>query len=627
MFRSEPMQKVRVIALSDAKYRVVRALQGLGLIEVRKSRLGIADDSVMGNFPEVSERLVRVESALMILKAPRAGGHRLARQKEAGDLVKRVDALPYIGAIFRLNEERRELEERSADAAIAMEHIGHIRRVGVDFGIMREEGVLSYRLMLVRDREVRALRSAVAKSGVPAEVVLGEKAPKRSVYALIIFKRAMEEVLFKAIEGLGCIEVELPHRHLKSTPAGAIKELAEVTMRDSARIIEIGRELDALSRSHYYELAGLKEMLEAEYSRASVSASFKKTGRTFMLEGWVPRRKVRMLEGTLDRATGGAYSVDMINDGELAPTYFQRSGLMRPFDYLMEFYSIPRSDEIDPTYIFMITLAVFYGIMVSDIGYGIVSLAIATLITRKTSPDGLLYNVSRVWQYFSVSILFFGLISNQVFGYSLAVLQPIHILDWTHGISSIILLTILMGIAQVSLGQFFSFLNHWGHERRLALSKLSSIFAILFGVVAIGGMLFGAFGHALTIYSLYVAVAALAVTALLGNVIEDAELTNLISHPLSYMRLLGFGLASIIIASLIDQSFAPHLSQGPILFIVYLSIFTVLHLLNIILGMFEGVVQGARLNFAEFFSKFYRGNGVKFAPYAFKRHYTEDTGD
>ncbi len=628
MFRSEPMQKVRVIAFSGAKYDVIKALQSIGLVDLRKSKLTASDDRPFDGFSEVSDRLVRAEGALQILsryKAKNKTHHGVRHSyKSPSELIKAYDSLTYITSIFRLNDELASLKEQLSELRTASSRFKIISEIDIDLKRLSQSSILSFKAFLTDDRSLEKISSLFKKSKLRYEL-LSSPVRKGSVSALAIFRKADEKQALELIDSSKHNDLELPHAHMTGTPSHILSELDNNAKSCSARISAVNQELLKLSNSHYDDLAAIKELLEAEYGRLGVSSEFKSTRNAFAFEGWVPKNRVSALKDRINKETGGAYELEMINDGELAPTYFNRNRFMRPFQYLMEFYSLPRSDEIDPTYIFMITLAIFYGIMVSDIGYGLVSLLIATLITRKTNPDGLLFNVSRVWQYFSISIIFFGIISNQTFGFSIAALQPLHILNWTDGISNIILLTIIMGLFQVGLGQLFSFINHWRHnERKLAISKLTSISAIAFGVLAISGLLFGALPSNITNYSLYIAVASIAITALLGNVIEDAELTNLISHPLSYMRLLGFGLASIIIASLIDMGFTPHFSQGPVLFIVYLAIFIVLHLMNIVLGMFEGVVQSARLNFAEFFSKFYKGNGVKYAPYRFKRNYTKD---
>lgn len=178
-------------------------------------------------------------------------------------------------------------------------------------------------------------------------------------------------------------------------------------------------------------------------------------------------------------------------------------------------------------------------------------------------------------------------------------------------------------MSQVCIGLALGFVNKFRHgEKLLALSKLTSIAALLAGTLSMVGYLFGVMtGFAYP--SMIVAIAATVVT-LATSGIEASEFTNLIAHPLSYARIFGFGLASIMIASLIDKGFTPTLSHGVLTFVALTAIFIILHAFNMLLSIFEGILQATRLNFVEFFSKFYKGGGVKFAPYRFERHYTKD---
>ena len=139
-------------------------------------------------------------------------------------------------------------------------------------------------------------------------------------------------------------------------------------------------------------------MLEIELTKAGVSKTFKKTERTVIIEGWVPRKRMRELEASLTKATSGRYYLEKLETDELAPTLSSKPGFLRPFDYLIGFLSVPRSDEIDPALLFMISFPIFYGMMISDVGYGIASFILAWYLTRITDPDGLLYNTAKIWQ-------------------------------------------------------------------------------------------------------------------------------------------------------------------------------------------------------------------------------------
>ncbi len=397
MFSSEPMQKVRVIAFSGAKYRVIKALQSMGIVDLRKSRIATSDDSTMEGFSEISDRLVRAEGALQILLrygAPkRTAQNAHSAHDSPTDLVRAYDSLDYINSIFQLNDELALLKEQSSEMRVAAGRFASISGIDVDLKLLSESAILSFRALSTDMASVEQISLSLAHSKLSYELIktVGKKG---AVSVLVIFRKSDEKQVFELVDGFKHTDLELPHIYLTGTPSRTLSDIENKITSGAARIDVVDSSLAKLSKAHYHELAAIKELLEVEYGRMGVSAEFKRTESAFAFEGWIPKKRLQSLRARIDKATGGAYEIEALNDGELAPTYFNRSGFMRPFQYLMEFYSLPRSDEIDPTYIFMITLAIFYGIMVSDVGYGLVSLAIATLITKKTNPDGLLFNVS-----------------------------------------------------------------------------------------------------------------------------------------------------------------------------------------------------------------------------------------
>jgi V/A-type H+/Na+-transporting ATPase subunit I len=618
------MQKVRIIALDEVKYELIKALHNLGVLDIRRSALQLSDDKALDQFPDISTRLIKFEGALALLKKPKKGQEHIKFEKHLAldKLFSVCDKFEVVDEIFALNEEKKKIIEDGKSIEEAMTTATLFDGTGIDFGKLKSN-VLSFRALVTSPNNAEAIKGRIDSKGIDSETI-EQKLPNKETLLFIAYDKEKGRDFDEAIKDVDHMEVDMSNKYLNGKSAQVIAAMDKAQKSSIIRLAEIEKRFDAISKEYYFDIAGLMEMLEIEYERANISTNFKRTGRTFVIEGWIPKGKMSELKSSVNKATDGKFEIEEIHDHELAPTYINRPAFLQPFDYLMEFFSLPRSDEIDPTYIFIITLAIFYGLTVSDVGYGILSLIVAYIIIKKTDPLSLLNNVAKVWAMFSVSIIFFGLISNQFLGYSLPFFNGIKLFDWTKDITSLILLTVFMGIFMVSLGQLFGFINNWkpGHKK-LAIGKFISIFAIGFGVVAVGGWFFNAFPHELTLISTGIAIGAMLITAALSG-IEAAELTNLISHPLSYIRILGFGLASVVIASIIDKIFTPNLALGIPLFILYAIIFIILHLMNMLLSIFEGIIQSARLNFVEFFSKFYKGNGVKFKPYYFKRRYTKN---
>jgi V/A-type H+-transporting ATPase subunit I len=117
------------------------------------------------------------------------------------------------------------------------------------------------------------------------------------------------------------------------------------------------------------------------------------------------------------------------------------------------------------------------------------------------------------------------------------------------------------------------------------------------------------------------------------SALEIVELPTILSHTLSYARLVGVGLSSVAIAMVINfiaigMIIEPQLGAltplGVIIIIAGAVVFVIGHLLNTVLGMLGGGLQSLRLQYVEFFTKFYKGGGKKYNPFGMKKRFTED---
>ncbi len=620
MLRSEQMQKVRIICLLESKYSVVSGLHRLGVIDLRKSELDASDDTPLPNFAQLSELLIKVDGALSILSRRPI---RKAGRMPPDAIIRETERLSDVDRVYALRNERQSINEDIKLLDYASMVARCFSGTGINFGSLSSES-LSFRAILVEGKGLERFRSGSGKLKRNSEII--ERQAGKNRHLIFIAYRKGDAAVEDTLKGIKSTELDLHAKYLDSTPEKVINTAERRKAGGEKRIAEIEKELQRLSDLLYSRLSVIKESLEIEIERSEASSVFKKTDKTFALEGWVPKKKIAGLKTLVNKASDGRSVVEEIETGELAPTLVDRPGFLKPFDYLMEFFSMPRSDEIDPTWIFIISFPIFYGLMVSDVGYGIASFILSSIIIRKTDPQGLMCNTAKIWRLSAIPAIIVGFITDQYFGFSLNhfFMPAFQSVSWFADITWIIVLTIIFGIIQVTLGFLFGFINERSHGNgKLAASKLTSIAALLSGTAAVSGVFFHALPMGISVYAAIVAAVSIILTIALSGT-EAAEITNLITHPLSYARLMGFGLGSIIIAQLIDKAFTPSLSGGIIAFILYLFIFVLLHTLNMILSIFEGIVQGARLNFVEFFSKFYKGGGIKYKPFYYKRVYTEE---
>lgn len=399
-------------------------------------------------------------------------------------------------------------------------------------------------------------------------------------------------------------------------------------MKEKARLdrelSEISAELDRISNRHYSMLVSLREMLQIAREREEASYFFKRTGSACVIEGWIPAERLNELKRSVNEATKGRCDMHEIRTRELAPTYLSKPEILKPFEYIINLYSVPRSDEINPAWFLMLSFPLFYGLMVSDAGYGLFSLLLAYAISRYAEKDSLVYNMARIWEIASLVTIVFGVFNNEYFGLGLDqyLIPSFTGFDWSHNMSTVVIVSLLLGLSQVSIGLIIGFINNYRRKlMAVAVSKAFLLFLLITGTIAIAGLMFHAFSSAIAYSS--IALSLIAMVGLLSlRPNQGGRIIDLIIYPISYIRIMGFGITSILIASLIDRIFLPTLSSGIGVFILYVIVFCTLHFLNMSLSTFEGAIQGIRLNFVEFFEEFYSGGGTKFSPFSFKRRYT-----
>ena len=628
MFRTAKMQKIRLVGLRSRRQEIVRKLHHLGVIDIRKSKLEIADDVPEESLPEISEQIVRYSSAMTILqgyakKAVEKRAREISTQPKLHALLAQARGFKAVDDTLALDEEIKVIDDDSAKLESEIKTASLFFGSGIDFSKLGGE-TLAYEAFVIGKKALRKAAAPLRELRERYEVIENESKSGRAVLI------AYEKNDAKALDGLehvpGVRKIEIYGADFNSTPEKVVERLVRTrTGREQERRKAVAK-LETHAREDRHRIESTLEMLTVEAERAGAGINFKRTESAFVVEGWIEKRRYVEIEAEMERTARGAFAMEAMDSDELAPTLVSRPAFLKPFDNLMEFFSLPRSDELDPTWIFIISFPIFYGLMVSDVGYGIVSLLFAWFIDKRTEPDTLMNSVAKVWEICAAAIIFFGFLSNQYFGFGLNqyLLPGFYGFDWLKDTPLVLGVTVLFGLAQVIVGLLFGFVNSREHgHKKLAIAKLTSVVAIVAGTVAVSGGLLGMFNGTVTAIATGVGIVALVATIALSGV-EATEVVSLISHPLSYARIMGFGLASVILALLIDKTFTPSLAAGILPFLLTSAIFILLHFVNMILGIFEGLVQGARLNFVEFFSKFYTGGGVKFKPFFYRRRYTKE---
>ncbi|WP_430621255.1 V-type ATP synthase subunit I [Enterococcus sp. DIV0800] len=371
-----------------------------------------------------------------------------------------------------------------------------------------------------------------------------------------------------------------------------------------------------------------EEVLLARKNRWLIHDRFIKDDKVFLIQGWIEKDSFIDFETFVGESIGKEnlyLEIEEPTDTEIQeeiPTKLKNHAVVRPFEMLTEMYSLPKYHEVDPTPWFMPFYFVFFGMMVADAGYGALMLVATTVALRTILPRGM-ERFMRFFQILAIPTIIWGLIYNSFFGFSLGY-PPI--LSTSDDVISILILSIVFGVIQIFIGLGLSAAENI--KAKNYLGAVSDGFAwqgIMIGAI-IGGL-----GKMLlnnqSLFMIGVGLACLSALLIVVTPMLQSKskikglakgaynlygITSYIGDLVSYTRLMALGISGGSIAAAFNMlvGYMPPIAR----FSVGILLMFALHGLNIFLSLLSAYVHGARLQYVEFFGKFYEGGGRAFRP-------------
>ncbi|MCZ7393929.1 MAG: V-type ATP synthase subunit I [Candidatus Methanoperedens sp.] len=483
---------------------------------------------------------------------------------------------------------------------------------------------------------------------------------KRKVFALFIPAVFVDEVQKLLQEERSYVELKVPE--LKGNPPVILDELTKEVSILKEKHASIKSELDNIKKEYSEFIMAADEYLSIETQKAEAPLRFAMSPNAFIIDGWVPSRKYDEIEKELQESTGGLAYLTKIEEEvkeEEIPIELENPLAARPFELLIDTFATPKYREIDPSILIFITFPLFYAIMLGDVGYGIIVAALAIVIKNKFKTGGL-NALALILFLCAVFSVIFGVIYGEFFGFPLfnvvvkgelehgifgiagPTIAGIHIpVQRFESVQPLLLITFLLGIMHVLLGLVIGFRNITiEHGLKHAIYEKGSWMAILIGGVAAIARLMPALISKSPVrlddpfFAGGIGLALIGIILLIKGegFISIMELPTLLSNILSYARILAIGLSSAGIALAVNTlsmnlfiSPGGHLLGKGIGFaLVGVIILFIGHLINLLLGILGPGLHSLRLQYVEFFTKFYEGGGTKYSPFGYNRKYTEE---
>lgn len=596
------MTRVFIAGPVDKQEETLRFLQEVGVMHVEPSA-EMADEFEKKN----SELLGRVKKLDQVINTL----HSFPVTEESSPST--VTDAELAGFVDRKLFERQEMESKLA----SLEHLRDDLLPWGNFDIAQVKTLEDAGLFIRRYRmDNKKWETFQPPDGVLLQVVTEKQ-------GVLFFMISMAE------------QPEIPGATLLSIPAMSLSQTEEEINELRQKIKNLQDDLSKLAR----RAEVIKEQLIATLNEASYvenMATVYKEHYLFGLQGWIPEAQEAAFQ---DKIATAKIPLRVVTRAPIAdeepPVLIRNNWFIERIQPLLKLYGNPQYRHLDPSYFFAPFMILFFGICLSDAGYGLVFYLISYFLGKKwgSKVEGLPL-VVKLCKAFSLAAIAIGLITGSVFGYSFENRSWILLdLDVNVGNPMVLFYVSLgLGVIHLSISYLMGILQTAYFY--IKMQKLGLIFVLWGGVLLIArNIWFSAPESALHMASYYGGVGFLSVGLLLTLLFPNDSkkwvgrlglglwniygLTGLVGDLLSYARLFGLGIATASIASVMNQLANMALAGiGPIVGIpVAIIIIVVGHTFNLALSLLGSTVHSARLHFVEAFKSFFEGGGIEYKPF------------
>ncbi len=607
-----PMQRVRVLAPGAELPALLLGLQDAGVVHLVAAGTPLAAEG--DHRQRRLERQLRrgvadAEGALALLAPWSSGGARGAAPS----------ALPL--AVRRARHHRREVDALAARREALLgerELLLRYRPLVAAFERLAASAPtdsLSGHLVLLREggeETVARVRGALEEALGTAVEVRAQPLAGGQTALLALVPASSSDRLERLLAQAGLEEVELPAGY----GTGFLAALPRLRLRRgelAGELTAVEGELRELATRTAGDLAAVRALLHDQLRALAALPLLGRTEHAAVVEGWVPAGGVPRLQRALGERLDGRVSIEQLAreswQHEEAPVELRNPRLFRPFETLVRPLPLPRYGSLDPTPFVAVFFPMFFGLILGDLGYGALLLAISLFLARGAPEGSLRHSIARIAGACALFTLVFGLLFGELFGdlgRHLG-LRPL-LFDREEAVVPFLVLAVALGFVHLLLGLVAGALASLRGDRRGALGRgLAALMLLLVGAALLAAL------DVLPAGLLRPAVVALLVTfpvlVVIEGIVAPIELLSTLGHVLSYARIMAIGTASVMMAVVANRM------VGTFGSVLVGTLFALLfHLVNFALGLFSPAVHALRLHYVEFFGTCYSPGGVRYQP-------------
>ncbi|MDD3842215.1 MAG: V-type ATP synthase subunit I [Candidatus Izemoplasmatales bacterium] len=604
-----PMKKLKLVALKEDKERLLVSLQRYGEVMFTKCNEDINTDI---DASKEEALLQRAEKSLLLIRKFKEKQKGLRNQIEVDydefktnnpmqeDLLKTIEKTDE--EINTLKQENITLQEKLAFFLPWASLEIMLSDLSTPHAAIIHTGMLE-----IRNSE--AFMDLIVKYGGEFQIISILGYSQAIVYACY---EDDDTEIKEQTKNLGFTEVILPSEK---------KYVSEIILKLQNSITNNHQQIETLELS-LAEYANETDKIKLFADQAATTIMRKKaliqeTIDTVYLEGWVRSDRLQRLQKSITEVTD-IYDFELVDpeQSEMPPTVLKNNKFVDAFESVTDMFSKPNPYEVDPNPVMSVWYWIIFGMMMGDAGYGVLMLVVVGLMLKKMKPKGNMRRLFLVIFYGSFSTIIWGILFGSYFGFTFfpILLEPIN------EPLKMLLVSLILGGCHLICGLMVKAYHNFRDRHYLPiLSDSVSWILLLIGV----GLLFL---PSTAEIGKWMAISGAAIIVLFAGWKQKNPIarigiglyslygaTSYLGDILSYSRILALAMSSAVLGMVMNM-LAAMLATNIIGYFFAAIVFVIGHVFNLAMGLLSAYVHTSRLQYIEFFGKFYEGGGIPFQP-------------
>lgn len=656
------MQRIFIYALKKDRKLILELLQRRGVVEINdmltedkvfhKTDVSVAESGFEKSIASTKEAIAIVSSYFPEKKSKHSalqGRSEISTEVYAAFKNKYDDTARSVNRIIALTKEIAENKAEILKLQAQVEMLTPWTGLDIPMSFSGTKYTKSFIGTLPREWNLDAIYEKLADY-TPLNVDIISSS-KEQTCIFVLCTREKADMVYEALRDNEFTNTGITY---DKAPAEQLQSL-QASIFEAQASIEKAKEEIITYESIREDFLFLQDYDTMRADKYNVIGHLLQSKNVFVMSGYIPERDSKSLADELNRQFEVAIEIEQPSEDEDVPVLLKNNSFSRPLEGVVSGFSLPGKGEVDPTMMMSLFYYMLFGVMLSDAGYGalmVIGCGLALIKFKKTMEDSM-KNFLSMFFFCGLSTIFWGIMFGSYFGdivdvvsetffgnkvvipplWFFPVNEPMRMLTFAMSFG---LIHILTGLIM----KLYQFLRQKDYKAILYDVVTWFVLLVCCTVLLISAEMFrGILGVKFAIPSMVSnSAAALAilssVTIILTNGRESRNpfkrflkglyafygITGYLSDVLSYSRLLALGLATGVISNVINKMAA--MTAGGILGPVFFIMVVVFgHALNIAINMLGAYVHTNRLQYVEFFGKFYGGGGRMFNPFSMKTKY------